>query len=42
MNRGRMEQLGAPREVYERPATRFVADFIVRLTLAPDAFIVLP
>ncbi len=28
MNAGRIEQLGAPREVYERPATRFVADFI--------------
>src|SRR5205085_6381704 len=28
MNHGRIEQLGAPREVYERPATRFVADFI--------------
>jgi ABC-type Fe3+/spermidine/putrescine transport system ATPase subunit len=28
MNRGRIEQLGEPREVYERPATRFVADFI--------------
>ena len=28
MNRGRIEQLGAPREIYERPATRFVADFI--------------
>ncbi len=28
MNRGRIEQLGAPREVYERPATRFVADFV--------------
>ena len=28
MNRGRIEQLGAPREVYERPATRFVADFL--------------
>ena len=28
MNRGRIEQLGPPREVYERPATRFVADFI--------------
>jgi ABC-type Fe3+/spermidine/putrescine transport system ATPase subunit len=25
---GRIEQLGTPREVYERPATRFVADFI--------------
>jgi len=28
MNGGRIEQLGSPREVYERPATSFVADFI--------------
>jgi spermidine/putrescine transport system ATP-binding protein len=28
MNEGRIEQLGAPREVYERPRTRFVAGFI--------------
>jgi len=28
MNAGRIEQLGPPREVYGRPATRFVADFI--------------
>jgi ABC-type Fe3+/spermidine/putrescine transport system ATPase subunit len=28
MNRGRIEQLGSPREIYERPATRFVAEFI--------------
>jgi spermidine/putrescine transport system ATP-binding protein len=28
MNAGRIEQLGAPREVYERPKTRFVAGFI--------------
>jgi putative spermidine/putrescine transport system ATP-binding protein len=28
MNGGRLEQLGEPREIYERPATRFVADFI--------------
>jgi spermidine/putrescine transport system ATP-binding protein len=28
MNKGRIEQLGAPREVYEQPATRFVAGFI--------------
>jgi spermidine/putrescine ABC transporter ATP-binding subunit len=28
MDRGRVEQVGPPREVYERPATRFVADFI--------------
>jgi spermidine/putrescine ABC transporter ATP-binding subunit len=28
MSRGRIEQLGAPREIYERPASRFVANFI--------------
>jgi ABC-type Fe3+/spermidine/putrescine transport system ATPase subunit len=28
MNGGRIEQLGTPREVYEQPATRFVADFV--------------
>ena len=27
-NRGRPEQIGTPEEIYERPATRFVADFI--------------
>jgi spermidine/putrescine transport system ATP-binding protein len=28
MNRGKVEQLGTPEELYERPRTRFVADFI--------------
>ncbi|MFI0354029.1 ABC transporter ATP-binding protein [Actinomadura sp. 9N407] len=28
MNAGRIEQLGTPREIYEHPATRFVAGFI--------------
>jgi ABC-type Fe3+/spermidine/putrescine transport system ATPase subunit len=28
MSAGRIEQLGVPREIYERPKTRFVADFI--------------
>jgi putative spermidine/putrescine transport system ATP-binding protein len=27
-NQGRIEQIGAPAEVYERPATRFVAGFV--------------
>jgi putative spermidine/putrescine transport system ATP-binding protein len=27
-NNGRVEQVGTPREVYETPATRFVADFL--------------
>ena len=33
MNAGRLEQLGTPREVYERPASRFVAGFIGRANL---------
>jgi putative spermidine/putrescine transport system ATP-binding protein len=33
MNRGRIEQLGSPREIYERPVTRFVADFIGASTM---------
>jgi spermidine/putrescine transport system ATP-binding protein len=28
MHAGRIDQLGSPREIYERPATRFVAGFI--------------
>lgn len=28
MNGGRIEQLGTPHEIYEKPANRFVADFI--------------
>jgi len=28
MNTGKVEQLGTPEELYERPTTRFVADFI--------------
>jgi iron(III) transport system ATP-binding protein len=28
MNQGKIEQIGSPTEVYRRPATRFVADFI--------------
>lgn len=28
MNAGRIEQLGTPHEIYEKPANRFVADFI--------------
>jgi len=28
MNRGRIEQVGTPQELYQRPATRFVASFL--------------
>jgi putative spermidine/putrescine transport system ATP-binding protein len=31
MNAGRIDQLGSPADVYERPATRFVAQFIGRM-----------
>jgi len=27
-NRGRVEQVGTPREIYERPSTRFAAEFV--------------
>ncbi len=30
MNAGKIEQIGAPEEIYRRPSTRFVADFIGR------------
>lgn len=32
---GRLEQAGAPRELYEFPATPFVADFLGRVNLIP-------
>jgi ABC-type Fe3+/spermidine/putrescine transport system ATPase subunit len=28
MNKGRVEQVGSPEEIYERPATRFAAEFV--------------
>ena len=36
MNKGRVEQVGAPTEIYERPRTRFVADFIGEINLLED------
>jgi len=33
MNKGKVEQIGDPIEVYERPASKFVADFIGRVNL---------
>jgi len=35
MNAGRIEQLGTPREIYHRPASRFVADFIGESNFIP-------
>jgi spermidine/putrescine ABC transporter ATP-binding subunit len=45
MNEGRLEQVGAPEEIYRRPATRFVADFIgesnfLEVTRATDGSVV--
>ncbi|MBI2440180.1 MAG: ABC transporter ATP-binding protein [Lentisphaerae bacterium] len=35
LRQGRVEQIGAPRDLYERPANRFVADFIGGANLVP-------
>ena len=35
MNAGRIEQIGDPADIYERPATRFVAEFIGRMNSSP-------
>jgi spermidine/putrescine transport system ATP-binding protein len=37
MNRGKVEQLGSPEELYEHPTTRFVADFIGTTNLLTGA-----
>jgi putative spermidine/putrescine transport system ATP-binding protein len=36
MNHGRVEQVGAPTEIYERPRTRFVADFIGEINILDE------
>ncbi|MCB1273438.1 MAG: ABC transporter ATP-binding protein [Leucobacter sp.] len=36
-NQGRIEQLGTPAELYDRPASRFVADFVGTTNLFDDA-----
>ncbi|MBT1516680.1 hypothetical protein KIP88_40380 [Bradyrhizobium sp. SRL28] len=33
MNKGAVEQIGSPEEVYDAPATRFVAEFIGQCSL---------
>jgi ABC-type Fe3+/spermidine/putrescine transport system ATPase subunit len=35
MNAGRIEQMGAPQEIYDRPVSRFVADFVGAANLLP-------
>ena len=34
-DRGRLQQIGTPEEVYEHPANRFVAEFLGRINLIP-------
>jgi putative spermidine/putrescine transport system ATP-binding protein len=36
MNKGRVEQVGTPTEIYERPRTRFVADFIGEINVLEE------
>ena len=35
MHRGRIAQIGTPEDIYERPATRFVAEFVGRANALP-------
>ena len=35
MNAGRIEQIGAPEDIYRRPATRFAAEFVGRINFLP-------
>jgi iron(III) transport system ATP-binding protein len=39
MNAGRVEQVGTPREVYRRPANRFVAEFIGETNFIPGKIV---
>ena len=39
MNRGRIEQIGAPEELYSRPRTAFVANFLGQSNLLPGTVI---
>jgi putative spermidine/putrescine transport system ATP-binding protein len=36
MNQGKVEQVGAPTEIYEQPRTRFVADFIGEINILEE------
>ncbi len=42
MNHGRVLQLGSPEDIYERPVSRFVADFIGEANVLPGAMMGLP
>lgn len=35
MNKGKIEQVGSPQEIYQRPTSKFVADFIGKVNFLP-------
>ena len=35
MHQGKIEQVGSPQEIYQRPASKFVADFIGKVNFVP-------
>jgi spermidine/putrescine transport system ATP-binding protein len=39
MNKGRIDQIASPAELYDRPATKFVAGFIGTMNLLPARFV---
>jgi len=39
MNEGRIQQIGTPREIYERPASQFVADFVGNTNFIPGTVV---
>ena len=39
MNRGRIEQVGGPRDLYEQPATEFVMSFVGPVNRIGDAWV---
>jgi iron(III) transport system ATP-binding protein len=39
MNKGHMEQMGTPKEIYNHPTTRFVADFIGNANFVPGKIV---
>ncbi|RMF87783.1 MAG: ABC transporter ATP-binding protein [Nitrospinota bacterium] len=39
MHQGRLEQVGTPEEIYDRPKTRFVAQFIGKTNLLPGRWV---
>ena len=42
MNRGRLVQIGAPAEIYERPNSRFVAEFVGKVNLFEGEVVAAP